>query len=317
MSKLKKIAAKFFQSEAKKSVGNGLYAALDDLMAMRKYAAYLRKTDRQKTYAYQAGDIKSAFKGRGIEMEEVREYQFGDDVRDIDWRITARKEKPYTKVYAEERDKEIYVWLDLSAIMMFGSVKELKSVTASKIAALLGWIALNNKDRFGCVIFDGKRSWLFKPKNDRAYLATILKKIEEVGKYVLQNVQEDSAEKTKSLKLLQTHIKTGAGVFVISSFGSWGSDYDTELVALAKKTKMFVVDVFDRLEEKAPKAGQYMAEYNGEKVLIDTSSRNYRKKYTDYFAQKRQDRKEFCHKFGCQMVSFSSDMSFVSSLKIL
>ena len=122
-------------------------------MNMRHYLAYIKRKKRKQTFSCQAGDIKSAFKGRGMEFEEIRAYNLGDDVRDIDWRVTARKEIPYTKLYAEEKDHQIYVWLDLSAPMLFGSKKELKAVTASKIAALLGWLALENKDRFGCIIF--------------------------------------------------------------------------------------------------------------------------------------------------------------------
>ncbi len=318
MSKLKKITSKIFKSNTNRyQEGNGLYVSLDELMNMRKYASYIQNQDKSKTYAYQSGDVKSVFKGRGMEMDEIREYQYADDVRDIDWRVTARKEKPYTKIYTEERDREVYVWLDLSSIMMFGSVKELKSVTASKIAALLGWVALNNKDRFGCVIFDGERSWIFKPRNDRAYLSAILKKIAEVSKYSLNKHVISQTEKMKSLKLLQTSVKNKAGLFIVSSFGCWDGEVDAELAMLAKKTKMIVVNVFDKLEEKAPISGQYMAEYNGEKVLIDTTSKVYRKKYVEYFEQKRKLRKDFCKKFGCQMIDFSADKSFISLFKII
>ena len=140
--------------------GNGLSVSLEELMNMRRYLAYIKGKKRKQTFSCQAGDIKSAFKGRGMEFEEIRAYNFGDDVRDIDWRVTARKEIPYTKLYAEEKDHQIYVWLDLSAPMLFGSKKELKSVSASKIAALLGWLALENKDRFGCIIYNGPCAFL-------------------------------------------------------------------------------------------------------------------------------------------------------------
>ena len=124
-----------------------------------------------------AGDVKSAFKGRGMELEEIRSYAYGDDVRDIDWRVTARKEQPFTKLYAEERDREIYVLLDLSPQMVFGTRHELKSVAAAKIAALLGWMSLENKDRFGCVVYDGQENLFFKPQNNRANMMIMLKKI--------------------------------------------------------------------------------------------------------------------------------------------
>lgn len=316
MGKLKKITAKLLGNKLPEKDGNGLYASLEELMYMRRYAGYLQNNRKIRSHSVQAGDIKSAFKGRGIEMEEIREYSFGDDIRDIDWRVTARKEKPYTKVYLEERDHEIYVWLDLSPLMMFGSTKELKAVTACKIAALLGWVSLNNQDRFGCVIFDGKQSWLFKPKNDRGYLSAILKKIAEVLRGALENGENSETERAKSLKLLLANVKGKASVFLLSSFLGWGDSLDADIAALSKKSRLFMVNIFDILEEKAPAAGQYMAEYDGQKLIFESSSKVYRQEYGNYFAQKRKQREAFCRQFGCRLINFSPEMSIVGGLKI-
>ena len=316
MVKLKKITDKFFKNGQSKSKSNGLYATLDELMEMRKFAKYMQKRSRVKSYSSQAGDIKSAFKGRGIEMEEIREYAFGDDVRDIDWRVSARKEKPYTKVYLEERDHEILVWLDLSKIMLFGSSVELKSVTAAKVAALLGWIALNNKDRFGCVIFDGNKSWWFKPKNDRTYLAAILKKIAEVSQQSLKNTKYIIDEKIRSLKLLETNIKGKASVFLLSSFNEWKTDFDADIAMIAKKGRTFLIDIFDALEEKAPIAGQYMVEYDGKKMIFDSSSKIYKKEYAAYFSRLKQQRENFCHRFGCGLIEITPQTDIGKTLKI-
>ena len=317
MNKLQRITSKPIKSKTSNVSGNGLFVKLDELMGMRKYAAYLQQGKKRKTYSNQVGDVKSAFKGRGIEMDEIRAYQFGDDVRDIDWRVTARKEKPYTKVYNEERDREIFVWLDLSAIMLFGSNIELKSVTASKIAALIGWVALNNKDKFGCVIFDGERSWMFKPKNDRAYLGAVFNKISEISQNALDKSQNDNINRVRSLKLMQANVKNQASVFVITSFAYLGDEYDKIFFNIAKKTNLFMVNIFDKLEEKAPLSGQYMVEYGNEKLLLDTSSKIYKKKYAEYFADKLKKREAFCNKAACKLINFSSYMSFIGDLKIL
>ncbi len=316
MGKLRKFTSKILKKSQAEKSGNGLYASLEELMDMRKQTAYLQNSRKLKSYSTQVGDIKSAFKGRGIEMEEIRPYQYGDDVRDIDWRVTARKHEPYTKIYQEERDYEIYVWLDLSAMMLFGSVNELKSVTAAKVAALLGWVALDNKDRFGCVIFDGEHSWLFKPKADRSYLAAILKKIATVSKASLEKMQNSDEERLKSLKLLQTSVKGKASVFVISSLGSWSDAYNSDLAALTQKTNLFLIDIFDALEEKAPKGGQYMATYGDDKLVFDSSDKIYQKEYAAYFAQRRVERENFCRRLGCKTVHLSPDMSIVRNLKI-
>ena len=137
MGKLKRLTERFFGPRAVKIGGNGLYATLEELMEQRRYVPYLKSHQFNHIVSSSAGDVKSAFKGRGVELEEIRSYAFGDDIRDIDWRVTARRQVPYTKLFAEEKDREIYVVLDLSAHMVFGTRIELKSTAASKIAALL------------------------------------------------------------------------------------------------------------------------------------------------------------------------------------
>lgn len=201
MKRLKNLAKIFsFKSENENS---GLFVTLEELIEQKKYVAYLRLLTSKFATSNQAGDVKSAFKGRGIELEEIRSYTFGDDIRDIDWRVTARKDTPFTKLYAEEKDREIYVLLDLSSYMVFGTRNELKSVAAAKIAALLGWLALENKDRFGCIIFDGRDNYVFKPKNHQANMIAIFKKIAAVSQEILRRRSDEPEEGfAKTIKLL-------------------------------------------------------------------------------------------------------------------
>lgn len=297
--------------------GNGLSVSLEELMNMRHYLAYIKRKKRQKTFSCQAGDIKSAFKGRGMEFEEIRAYNLGDDVRDIDWRVTARKEIPYTKLYAEEKDHQIYVWLDLSAPMLFGSKKELKSVAASKIAALLGWVALENKDRFGCIIYNGVESYLYKPQNSRAQLLAILKKIAQSGERVLTSPAFGEESLLKSLKLLEQSAKNKAGIFMLSDFSSMNDEVQKELAALSKKSKLYLINVFDVLEENPPKSGEYLAEYNGKRLIFDSAPKVYKYDYFTYFANKRKRLRDFCKFFGCKLLEFRTDTNISEGLKIL
>lgn len=314
MIKLHKIKNFFHKDEPQQ--GNGLSADLSELMGMRRYIPIIRNTKAKAASSVDSGNIKSAFRGRGIEMEEIRQYQFGDDIRDIDWRVTARMNEPYTKIYAQERNREIYVWLDLSPIMLFGSKTELKSVTAAKIAALLGWIALDNKDRFGCVVFDGQQSWLFKPRNDRAYIAAICKKIAEISQNALNNSHNDMDAKLKSLKMLSRQVKKDGSVFVISSMMYWEEVYDNDLAYLAKNNRLFLFDIYDELERKAPRSGQYMAQFGEDRLTIDSSNKEYNKTYRDYFAKKYQERQDWCKHFGCQLIDFSQNSNVIKNLKI-
>lgn len=295
--------------------GNGLTASLEELMSMRRYVAYVRSFRHKKSLSREAGDIRSAFKGRGMELEEVRSYNFGDDVRDIDWRVTARKGSPYTKIFNEEKDREVYVWVDLSASMLFGSKKELKAVTASKVAALLGWLALENKDKFGCVVFDGADSWLFRPQNNRSQLLAILKKLSVTGEQALDNPHNESGAVSKSLKLLEQNIKNHATLFVLSDFSKNDEETRRQLAALSKKSRLYLVDIFDALEENPPKSGEYMAEYAGKRLVFDSSLKTYRRDYQQYFADKRKKLQEFCRRFGCNLVEFRTDWDIASDLK--
>ncbi|MBE6445539.1 MAG: DUF58 domain-containing protein [Alphaproteobacteria bacterium] len=294
---------------------NGLYASLDELMDMRRYIAYVKGWQKNKILSCQNGDIKSAFKGRGIEFEEIRSYTFGDDVRDIDWRVTARKEVPYTKVYSEEKDYEIYVWLDLSEQMLFGSKKELKSVTAAKVAALLGWLSLENKDRFGCLIFDGEKTKLYKSQNNRIHLMAILKNISLASKQVLTRKFFDEGARAKSLKLLEQTVKNKATVFLLSDFSLNKDNLLNSLAMLAKKNKLYLINVFDILEENPPKSGEYMAEYNGKRLVFDSSAKGYKRDYFSYFAKKRSELRDFANKLGCKVIDLRTDMNIIDDLK--
>lgn len=307
---------KWFKKTKETSGGNGLYASLEELIAMRRFVPYLKGFNQLKTFSKQAGDIKSAFKGRGMELEEIRAYTFGDDVRDIDWRVTARKDSPYTKLYAEEKDREIYVWLDLSAPMRFGTRRELKSVAASKLAALLGWLALENKDRFGCVIFDGAESLVFKPNNSRAQLMAVLKKIADTSRAVLDYKNHLQPNYVRSLRQLEQTVKNQAAVFVLSDFNGLDEAMQRQLASLSKKTRLYLFDIFDVLEEVAPKSGEYMAEYAGKRLIFDSGAKVYRQDYQNYFAEKRQKLKNFCRQFGCQLSEVRTDTDFAKKIKI-
>ena len=315
MKRLKSLAKIFsFQDGADNS---GLFVTLDELIEQRRYVAYLKALTSRLAVSNQAGDVKSAFKGRGVELEEVRGYSFGDDVRDIDWRITARKDMPYTKLYAEEKDREIYVLLDLSPYMVFGTRKELKSVAAAKIAGLLGWLALGNKDRFGCIIFDGKNNYVFKPKNHQGNLIAIFKKIAAVSQDVLRKTDEPLTDGfAKTVKLLQQNIKTQATVFAVSDFNHFDDALKKAIAGMARRTKVFMVNVFDVLEENPPKGGEYMAADYGKRLVFNSDSKQFQKAYKAHFALKRHEAKQFALRFGCRYLEVRTDIELYKQLKV-
>ena len=316
MVTLEKIKARIFKKPPAVKSGNGLFVTIDELVAERKNAAYIRGLNTRLTTSRQAGDVKSAFKGRGMEFEEIRAYNFGDDVRDIDWRVTARKLNPYTKLYAEEKDREIYVLLDLSPAMRFGTRKELKSVAAAKIAALLGWLSLENKDRFGCIIFDGRESYIFKPQNHKNSLLAIFKKIAEISQNSLRQQNEETLPAAKAVQLLQKSLKSYATVFIISDFINMDDAQKRAMAALARRARVYFINVFDVLEEVAPRAGEYMIENRGDDLVFDSRPQAFQESYRSYFAAQRSEIKDFCHKFLYNYIEVRTDIELYKQLKI-
>jgi uncharacterized protein (DUF58 family) len=299
--------------QTKKNTG-GLYATVDDLIFQQRYLPYILQR-RNLITSNRAGDVKSAFKGRGMELEEVRSYTFGDDIRDIDWRITARKAEPFTKIYNEEKDRTITVFLDLSATMVFGTKRELKTVTAAKTAAVLGWMAIRNKDRFGIMIYDGINTTYFKPQNNLKSLMTVFNAVSKATERVLtQNRFGNIEDVIKKIELRQK----GQGIiFILSDFRSINNNNFEKIAALGKHNKVYCLNVFDALEEIVPPDGEYEAQYGLQKVVFDTSSIKFKNEYRKYFAQNRENLKNNCRKFTCQYAEIRTDIPIFKQLSII
>lgn len=317
MKRIREIAKKFFLNPFENEKGEGLFATLEDLISQKKYTKYFNVYRLNKAYSPMSGDVKSVFKGRGVEFEEIRAYEYGDEVRDIDWRVTARKSVPYTKIYNEERNRDIYVFLDLSSSMVFGTQKELKSVLASKIAALLAWLALENKDRLGCLIFDGQKTFLFKPKNYRENVLAILKKISEISKEIVERKGFLSPEISfaKVIQQLQMAIKTRSSVFLISDFVEFQEEAKKNVVILAAKNTVYLIKVFDRLEKDAPSQGEYMIS-SGENLVFETTKETFKEAYSSIFVHNSEDVKRFCHKFSCGFIEVNTGVSAFNRIKL-
>ncbi|MBR5598917.1 MAG: DUF58 domain-containing protein [Alphaproteobacteria bacterium] len=295
---------------------NGLYASLEELIEQKKYLPYINQRHNSIT-TDKVGNIRSAFKGRGMEFEEVRLYGFGDDVRDIDWRVTARLGDTYTKVFAEEKDREVYVVLDLSPYMIFGTKKELKSVSASKLAALLGWQCLANKDRFGLVLYDGKKISIYKSQSNQKNLMAILKAISKTSKSILETTDVSTYNLKDPLQYLQYNLKSKAMVFIISDFKNITDETLKSLAALTKRNRVYCLNVFDYIEEVPPLSGEYLAEYNGQKLAFNTAPLAFKDAYFQYFAEKRKNMENFCKRFECQYINLRTDKPLHKQLKIL
>lgn len=289
----------------------GLAVTIHELIEQQRYLPYLSFGRNQPTSHF-AGSMQSAFKGRGMEFDEVRAYTFGDDIRDIDWRVTARRGTPFTKIFVEEKDREIIVVLDLSSSMVFGTRHELKSVTAAKIAALIGWKAINNKDRFGLLMFDGKETVYLKPQNNMPHLVNVFHKIAKKTHDVLIEQHEGSIG--TALDMLQQHQKGQGTVFILSDFHNFDAEQFNTIGILSKKHSVCCINIFDVLEEVAPQNGVYAAQYNNEKAVFDTGLQGFTTKYQQYFHAQREMLRTNCQKFMCGYVEIRTDVPIFKQL---
>ncbi len=303
-------------SNAEESENSGLFVSLPELIEQRKYISYLKKISSKISLSTQAGDVKSAFKGRGIELEEVRKYAYGDNVRDIDWRITARKDAPYTKLYAEEKDREIYVALDMSSYMVFGTKKQLKTVSGAKLVGLLGWLAHESKDKFGCLLSLEDDDYFFKANKTKQSLLAIFKTLSKKSQEVLKEQRTSQLRFYKSLKFLQKNVKNNATVFVISDFNFMNEDLQKAIAGLSKKFNVYLINIFDILEDIAPKSGEYMVSDNKQKIVFNSSSKLFQKTYKAHFELKRNAVKSFANKFGCTYMEVRGDIELYKQLKL-
>ena len=307
----------FKKNEINEKQPSGLSVGVDELIEQKKYLPYIKQKHNNLT-SDQAGDIRSAFKGRGMEFEEVRTYGFGDDVRDIDWRVTARKNETYTKVFAEEKDREVYVVLDLSPYMVFGTKKELKSVSAAKLAAMLGWQSVINKDRFGMVLYDGVNTKTFKPQSNHKNLMAILNAVSETSVKILNSdATLENADINVPLKFLRYGVKSRAMVFILSDFKNINEEALKAIVALTKRCRVYCINIYDFIEEVPPPSGEYMAQYEQDKIIFDSTSDIFKRTYFYYFQDKRKLMENFCKRFGCQYLNIRTDKPLYKQLKII
>ena len=230
-----------------------------------------------------AGEYHSAFKGRGMAFSEVREYQYGDDVRFIDWNVTARLNHPYVKIFEEERELTVMLLIDVSGSNLFGTRNEFKADLITELAAVLSFSAINNNDKVGVIFFSDRVEKFIPPKKGRSH---ILRIIRELVDYKPSQVKTDLAE---PLRYLTNAIKKKCTAFVISDFVN--CDFEQALKIASEKHDIVALHVMDRGESQLPDLGlmQLKDPETGKYSLTDTSDRLTRMAYEHWW--KRQQEK--------------------------
>lgn len=256
-----------------------------------------------------AGQYHSAFKGRGMAFSEVREYQFGDDIRDIDWNVTARYAHPYIKIFEEEREMTVMLMIDVSGSRDFGTVNVMKKEIITEIAATLAFSAIQNNDKIGVIFFSDKIEKFIPPQKGKKHILYIIR---ELIDFQPQDTQTDISQ---ALKYLTNAIKKRCTAFVISDFIDKG-EYKDALTIANRKHDVVAIQVYDRRETDLPAVGLIKIKdaETGSEQWVDSSSANVRQAYRNWWQSRQQKMDESFKKCRVDSVSICTEDDYVKAL---
>ena len=257
-----------------------------------------------------AGEYHSAFKGRGMSFSEVREYQHGDDVKNIDWNVTARFSHPFVKVFEEERELTVMLLVDISSSSLFGSQQRLKRELITEISAVFSFAAATNNDKVGVIFFSDKVEKFIPPKKGRSHILRIIREL-----IALEPVQTGTTNVRVALEYLNNVQKKKTITVLMSDFIS--SSYDTALQLAARRHDLVGIQVYDRYDKELPAAGlvQVMDAETKELQWLDTDDKPVRTKYAEAFNQHRKYCDQSFRKSGASLLHIRTDEDYVKKLQ--
>ena len=256
-----------------------------------------------------AGEYHSAFKGRGMTFSEVREYQYGDDIRNIDWNVTARHNRPYVKIFEEERELTVMLMIDVSASRNFGTISKLKKNQITEIAAVRAFSAIQNNDKIGVIFFSDKIEKFIPPKKGRTHILHIIR---ELIDFYPEDKQTDIEQ---ALEYMTNSIKKRCTCFVISDFID-EHDFAHALAIANRKHDVVALRVYDPRENQLPPVGMmYLRDAEtGEQMWVDTSDKKLREAYEKYAFVREKELDAIFKRSGVDVANIRSDEDYVRAL---
>jgi uncharacterized protein (DUF58 family) len=263
----------------------------------------------------QTGAYVSHFRGRGMEFDESRPYQPGDDPRSIDWRVTARSTTAFTKLFREERERPVLVVVDLRSNMHFATRGCFKSVNASRAAALLAWAAHHRGDRLGGLIFGDTTHRELKPRLGRRAALRFVHQLAEHPDWTNRGVANNAEPLANAMSSLRRVARPGSLVVVISDFVGFSRAAQAYLSRVARHNEVLAVFMNDPLEKQLPPPGHYRIVSPDDELAIDTFATAARQDYENEFNKRSHDLETFCHRYGIHLMPMSTDDDPVSTLQ--
>lgn len=255
-----------------------------------------------------AGEYHSAFKGRGMAFSEVREYQYGDDIRNIDWNVTARFNHPFIKVYEEERELTVMLLVDVSGSRNFGTVTQLKKNIITEISAVLSFSAIQNNDKIGVIMFSDIIEKFIPPKKGRQHILRIIREL------INFEPAHSRTSISEALRYLTNAIKKRSTAFIISDF--FDEDYEDALKIASKKHDIVALSIYDRRETELPPVGlvRIKDSESGKLMWIDSDNRKTRDRFSAWWHQEQEKLNEIFTHSGIDWVRIRTDEDYVKPL---
>jgi uncharacterized protein (DUF58 family) len=287
----------------KETAVSGIEVTLNELVELRRNLTQLIKGNNK--WLKQTGQLQTRIRGRGLEFDATREYQAGDDLRNMAWRVTARSLKPHIKVYHEERERPVWLAVDLSPSLYFGTRRMFKSVCAIKKAAAIGWAHLQKRERIGAMIAAEQKPMIFKPQaSERNFLA------------ILNSLAQSSAahpeynEKNYLRNLLinlQQQARSGSLIFILSDFFDFDDECQKLILHIAQRAQVALIFVYDPFEAEPPPPYQYLLTNGREKVAFNMDNAQSRFHYQQQFQMKQDDLLAFTRKYNIALQVVRTD----------
>ena len=294
-------------------------ASLHDMVKLRYGARELTGFPKVQARQMLAGGHKSRFRGRGMDFDQVRIYQPGDDVRSIDWRVTARTQVPHTKIFSEERERPILVISDLRSPMFFGS-QRLKSVVACEISAALAWAGLSATERAGGLIFGQQEQMDVKPRRSHHAVLKFIHGLQDYSVKLLHLKDSDKSDTDRYslaeiLEESRRFVLPGSTLFIVSDFHDLNDDCERHLFELARHANLNFCHVFDDIEKQLPPPSLYAVSDGLHQTLLDTSNSQLRERFQQAFVDRSMRLRKMSEKLSAGLLPFNTDDSVINVLR--
>ncbi|MEK7990599.1 MAG: DUF58 domain-containing protein [Thiotrichaceae bacterium] len=288
-----------------------LIPQLDDLLALRHQAQQIGLHTGQRVQTPLSGLYASVFRGQGMDFDEVREYRYGDEIRNIDWRVTARMRKPYLKVYREERERHVVLCTDTSPHMQFGTRGTFKSIQASYTAALLGWSANGHGDKVGGLLFGQPKALFFRPQRSQREFGRLLRQFTKKPQ-----ISDEIVDLAQALGMLSRSTPTGALIFIIADLHQIAADkLKKALTQIHQQHEVVLIHIVDQADYHLPAIGQVnFNSMNNQNLSVNTDLKQGLQRYQQAWQLRQQNLEQLAHQLNVDLISIATDEKAHDSL---